>query len=75
MSHWNYRITYESQHLYGLREVHYDDSGEVVAWTNLATFSGDIPEEITEALRRAMQACERPVLNLDTRQEGDGSLS
>ncbi len=84
MSHWNYRIcreevTYPGDRsdpterkawFYTLREVHYDDDGEVRAWTaEPTTFAGDTPGEVIEALLRASNAWPGgEVLDLATRE-------
>jgi hypothetical protein len=66
MGAWNYRVTREEvaypdgaepEYLYGLREVYYDDNGVVTMWQEgLATFAGETPGEVIEALIRASGA-------------------
>ena len=78
MSHWNYRMTREqvalpdgsSEHLYAVREVHYDDDGKPSGWAaEPATFAGDCPGEVVEALLMAQKAWPSGlVLDLDTRE-------
>lgn len=78
MSHWNYRLTREAvempdgttEHAYALREVYYDDEGVPNGWTKEpASFAGDTPGEVVEALTRAAGAWPQSgVLDLDSRQ-------
>ena len=78
MSHWNYRLCVEAeddgedgtQPVYSIREVYYDDDGAVQGWTaQPATFVGDTPGEVIEALHRALMAWPtKGVLDLDTRE-------
>lgn len=78
MSHWNYRLCMEqidngkggTEPLYSIREVYYDDDGTVRGWgENHATFSGDTPGEVAEALILATKAYPASdVLDLDTRE-------
>lgn len=62
---WNYRIVRhpasngEEPH-YSLREVFYDEAGNPRGMTsNPATFGGDEPHHIIQALQMAMDSCEK----------------
>lgn len=77
MSHWNYRVCRETvtnpygsaNLLYSLREVYYDDEGNPADWTDPATFVGDYPGAVLEALIGAAQAYPSGgVLDLETRE-------
>ena len=77
MSHWNYRVCRETvtnpdgseDPLYSLREVHYDDEGNPVGWTDPATFVGDYPGEVLDALTLASQTYPSGgVFDLETRE-------
>ncbi|MBK6556128.1 MAG: hypothetical protein IPG16_02580 [Comamonadaceae bacterium] len=75
MSTWNYRITREAitnpdgttEAMYACREVHYDDDGNVTAWS-----ADDVrrrhPGEVVECLLRAAGSFNACVLDLDTRE-------
>ncbi len=82
MSHWNYRLCVEQVSsyvgpvpFYSIREVYYDDDGAVRGWTETpATFSGDTPGEVVEALFLAAKSYPaKRVLDLDKREEVDVS--
>lgn len=69
---WNYRITSEKtkddEVWYSLREIFYrdDDPSEPIAWTDRpCTFGGDSPDEVRQALMRALEASTDTVLDLD----------
>ena len=77
MSHWNHRITRETvtnpdgsaDFLYAIREVHYDDAGEVTSWTkDPVAAAGDTPDEVVWALDRMIASRGRGVLDLETRK-------
>jgi len=77
MGTWNYRITREiitnpdgtAEAMYACREVHYDDDGNVTAWSATpTTFVGDTPGEVCEDLLRAAGSFGAGVLDLDTRE-------
>ena len=78
MSHWNYRVTREKvtnpddteAWFYALREVHYDDDGKVVGWTeDPVNFAADSPGEVIESLLMATKAWPHDgVLDLATRE-------
>jgi hypothetical protein len=71
---WNYRltrkkietITGDDAHEYAIREVYYDDGGNVTSWTqDPVTFTGDSPSEVIESLRRALTDSELRIVDLD----------
>lgn len=75
MGTWNYRICRrriwggdELVHLYEVREVHYDDAGKETTWTlKGATFQGDTPGEVMDALLRAAHSFSQGVFDTDDR--------
>ena len=61
---WNYRIVrYADESGFGIHEVHYDKNGREIRMTEKpASFVGDTPEEVRDALVMAkMDASRRPV--------------
>jgi hypothetical protein len=66
---WNYRVTYRGKNAmegYSIREVYYNEDGDIVLYTeNPVEPFGDIEEELEECLRLMQMAFEKPTLNLD----------
>jgi len=85
MKHWNHRIC-KSTHavgtefeevFYEIKEVYYNDVGEVWATTqDGATVGGNTPDEVKSSLEKMQRALEYPILDLDTivyaKDEDDG---
>lgn len=71
MRHWNYRMTRETgddplRYHYAIREVYYNDDGTVSAWTaEPAVFSSSTLEDVAWALRKAQEALDKDVVDLD----------
>lgn len=74
---WNYRVCREMadypdgpEAFYTLREVYYDDDSNPTGWTaEPATFAGDTPGEVIEALLLASKSYPSDgVLDLATRE-------
>ena len=74
VSHWNHRITRETitnpdgstEYLYGIREVYYDDDGNVTSWTSeFIAAVGDSIEDVTVTLSRMSSCIDRGVLDID----------
>ena len=71
---WNYRVTKQtvdlgdlgSEEEYAIREVYYDESGEIKGWTQDAMAPmAESMEELIEVLRLMVDAYASPVLDLD----------
>lgn len=66
MGHWNHRVTRQKTRFgdwYAIREVYYDDQGNVTAWTEgeMAPV-GETVEELRADLERMLAALDEPVL-------------
>lgn len=71
--HWNYGLTRETtptgEHLYAVRELHYDAEGSVIAWAEepLAPVGEDVLELITIADRFATAVQSPLAFDVDAR--------
>lgn len=74
---WNHRITREvvtnpdgsKDFLYAIREVYYDEAGNVTSWTKDPIAAvGDTADGVVWALDRMIASRGRGVLDLETRQ-------
>lgn len=75
---WNYRITKEVRHhkylhepetLFGIREVYYDDNGDVVNMAEMPDVIGESVDEIENILDKMIKCCKKPVIDYNTGEE------
>lgn len=73
MSHWNHRVVRSKftgqpsesteEYEYTIREVYYNDMGEIVGITeNAMSPYGETPEDLKLQLERMLKACEKDIL-------------
>jgi hypothetical protein len=69
MGSWNYRLTVETvddEQVWSVRELYYDDTGEVVNWTQDAVGpSGESWKECANDLSRMVHAMALPAFDVD----------
>jgi hypothetical protein len=75
MSHWNHRVVHylafageeePYEHVYELRETHYDDQGRVtMISTKPSDPHGETFQEVAWSLSRMVEALGKPVIDLD----------
>ena len=80
---WNYRIVLEpknetekfSENFYTIREVFYDEDGEITFWSDDGAFTeGTTYAEITEDFKLQGEAFNRPALKIEKDEEGNDCL-
>lgn len=65
---WNYRVCKESfpdEDSFTVREVYYDESGQINGWTDPVGIYGETFEDLKGALELYAGAFEKPVVDLD----------
>lgn len=71
MSHWNYRMTVtliDGEEFWAIRELYYDDAGEVVSWTQDPAYpAGETDEEFYKDMRHYWEATQHPAFDIDKR--------
>jgi hypothetical protein len=69
MSSWNYRMTrrvVDGEPIFEVREVYYDDKGEINGWTeNPASPAGDTKLELMDAISRMSSCIGSAVVDID----------
>ena len=69
---WNYRLTRRTvcgEEQYSIREVYYHSAPcyeASIGWSDPIDVTGDTAEEVRETLHRMLEACDKPVLDVDT---------
>lgn len=74
---WNYRVVQETHQthigegykevVYGIHEAYYNEAGEVHSITEKpVAATADSLEELVQTLRMMQEACEEPVIDIDT---------
>jgi len=80
---WNYRIVLEpknetekfSENFYTIREVFYDEDGEITFWSEDGAFTeGTTYAEIAEDFKLQGEAFDRPALKIEKDEEGNDCL-
>lgn len=75
---WNYRITKEVRHhkylhepetLYAIREVYYDDNGDIVNMAEMPDIIAENVEELQNILEQMTKCCKKPVIDYNTGEE------
>lgn len=75
---WNYRITtrlythkylHEPETLYEVREVYYDDNGDIVNFAEQPEVIGHSLQEVKDTLQRMIECCEKPIIDYNTGEE------
>lgn len=68
---WNYRLTrttVEGEEAWGIREIYYDEAGEVMHWTeDTVAAHGETREELADDMNRMAQALAMPAFDVDTK--------
>lgn len=72
---WNYRITKEIRHhkylhepetLYGIREVYYDENGDISGMSEMPDIIGESIEEIKNILNLMIGCCDKDIIDYNT---------
>lgn len=75
---WNYRITKETIHnkylaepeiLYGIREVFYDENGDIVNIAEEPDVVSDSVEGMKDILTKMMACCDKNIIDYNTGEE------
>jgi uncharacterized hydantoinase/oxoprolinase family protein len=75
---WNYRIfkrihnhkyLHEPETLYEIRETYYDEDGSITMWAEIPDIISDNLEGVRWTLQEMMEACNKPVIDYNTKQE------
>lgn len=74
MMSWNYRIfkkQYEDWESYGISEVHYDEDGVPIAYTDHVAAYGETPEELLGNIKQFSIAFAKPILTKEDFNHGE----
>jgi hypothetical protein len=75
---WNYRVTtrlynhkylHEPETLYEIREVYYDENGDIVNFAEQPDIIGHSLQEVKDTLRRMVECCKKPIIEYNTGEE------
>lgn len=75
---WNYRLTKETIHnkyltepeiIYGIREVFYDESGDISGFAEEPDIISDSIEGMRDILQKMIECCDKPVIDYNTGEE------
>lgn len=75
---WNYRITKETKHhkylhepetVYCIREVYYDENGDIVNMAEMPDVIGESVDELENILDKMTKCCKKPVIDYNTGEE------
>ena len=75
---WNYRITKEIRHhkylhepetLFGIREVYYDENGDVSGMSEMPDIIAESVDELKNILEKMTECCDKPVIDYNTGEE------
>ena len=75
---WNYRITKETKHhkylhesetIYSIREVYYDENGDIVNMAEMPDVIAESIDELKNILGRMTECCDKPVIDYNTGEE------
>lgn len=75
---WNYRLTKEiiqdkylaePEILYGIREVFYDENGDISGFSEEPDVISDSIEGMKDILIKMLESCNKPVIDYNTAEE------
>lgn len=75
---WNYRITtrlythkylHDPETLYEIREVYYDENGDIVSFSEQPDIIGHSLQEVKDTLRRMIECCDKPIIDYNSGEE------
>lgn len=62
--HWNYRVMRDADDCYTVRDVYYDDDGNIFAWGEKPTNPlGEDLESLRNEARRILKCMDQPILD------------
>lgn len=75
---WNYRITkeikrhkylHEPETIYGIREVYYDENGDIVNMAEMTDVISDSVDGMKDILTKMLEGCDKPLIDYNTGEE------
>jgi hypothetical protein len=75
---WNYRLTKEIIHnkyvaepeiLYGIREVFYDENGDISGFSEEPDVVSDSVDGMKDILTKMLMSCDKPLIDYNTGEE------
>lgn len=75
---WNYRVTkrihnhkylHEPETLYEIREVFYDENGDISGMAETPDVIGSSVEELKWTLQKMTECCDKPIIDHNTGEE------
>lgn len=75
---WNYRLTKETIHnkylaepeiIYGIREVFYDENGDIVNMAEMPDVISDSVDGMKDILTKMLEGCDKPLIDYNTGEE------
>lgn len=75
---WNYRVTkriynhkylHEPETLFEIREVFYDENGDISNIAETPDIIADSVDELKSTLNRMLENCEKPIIDYNTGEE------
>jgi hypothetical protein len=78
---WNYRVIRKKyheasiEHYYEIHEVHYDEKGNIRAWTETPIWPmADSLKDLKKSLKMMLKDCNKPILEIKTDKKGNQKL-
>lgn len=64
MNHWNYRVVKNKDNIFSIREVYYNEDGNVKLWSGTPeALESDDVEQLKSEVEYILKAFDTPVLN------------